>query len=377
MTTRPAAGALRAGLEHSRGGVRRGLDRVRTRWRFIAQAAVASGVAWELASLFQERPFFAPIAAVIALGAASGQHLRRAVELSFGVTVGILIADLILLAVPAGGITIGAAVGLSVTAALLFGAGQILVTQAAVSAALLATLGIPPGESSFSRSLSALVGVAIALVVGPIFLRRDPLGEVGRCAEALLDRLADALDRVAGGIATGDPDVAREALEHARSSEAELEAFHDALAAAEESMRLSPPRRRDLPRLAVYDEGVGQVELAVRNTRVLARGAETAAARGVPGDPDLVDAVRLLARAVRALGDDLREPSEAAESRRLAREAAAEATAVLDRRSDLAANVIVGSIRSTAADILRGSGMDTDEMRAALGPYPGGEQAVT
>ncbi len=84
-------------------------------------------------------------------------------------------------------------------------------------------------------------------------------------------------------------------------------------------------------------------------------------------------AVRLLARAVRALADDLREPSQDAESRRLAREAAAEATAVLDRRSDLAANVIVGSIRSTAADILRSSGMDTKEMRAALGPYPGAE----
>src|SRR4051812_49721887 len=90
MTTRPAArlvnadGFLRTRLEHGRGGPRRGLDRVRSRLLLIAQTSLAAGLAWELAKLVQPRPYFAPVAAVIALSATAGQHLPRAGGLAFG-----------------------------------------------------------------------------------------------------------------------------------------------------------------------------------------------------------------------------------------------------------------------------------------------------
>jgi len=363
---------LESTLESSRNGPRRGLDRLRTRWLFVVQITVAATLSWEVASLVLDRPYFAPVAAVIALSAAAGQQLLRAIELSLGVALGILVGDLLLSVIGRSGVTVGLVVGLTVAAALLFNAGQIFVNQAGVSAALLATLG-PQGQSTFSRFFAALFGVGIALVVGPIFVRRDPMRTVGRTADAVLAKLADVLDEVAVALAEGSQARARAALEHGRTVEGELDAFEDAVAAADEALRLSPPRRRDLPRLEVYADAHEQVDYAVRNVRVLARAAETAAARGIPSDPELCDAVRLLGQAVRALGQDLREPSEDSESRRLAREAATEATAVLDHRSDLASNVIVGQVRSTAADLLRSSGMDTREMRVALGPYPGGE----
>ena len=363
---------LRDRLEHTRGGPRRGVDRVRARLVLIAQTAIAAGVAWELALLVQPRPYFAPIAAVIALSASAGQHLKRAVELSFGVAVGILVADLLLSLVGTSGLTVAAVVALAMSAALLFGASVILVNQAAVSAVLLATLGTQ-GSTSFTRFFSALIGCGVAVLVGPVFTRRDPMRLVGREAEKVLDRLAQSLDEIADALENGDPDRAHHALETARSADGEIDAYQDALAAADEALRLRPPQRRDLPRLAVYGEALEQVDFAIRNTRVLARGAETAVVRGVPAEPELVAAIRLLARAVRALGDDLEEPTEDSEARRLAREAASEATAVLDRRSDLSANLMVAQIRSTAADILRSSGMDTREMRAALGPYPGAD----
>jgi uncharacterized membrane protein YgaE (UPF0421/DUF939 family) len=367
------AETLRHRLEHTRGGPRRGVDRVRTRLPLIAQTAAAAGISWELALLVQPRPYFAPIAAVIALSASAGQHLRRAVELAFGVAVGILVADLLLSLVGTSGLTVAVVVAGSMAAALLFGAGQILVNQAAVSAVLLATLGTPAGSSSFTRFFSALIGASVAVLVGPVFTRRDPLRHVGREAEKVLDRLADVLDKVADALAAGDPDEAHAALEAARATDGEIDAYEDALAAADEALRLRPPQRRELPKLGVYSDALQQVDFAIRNTRVLARAAETAAVRGVPAEPELVAAVRLLARAVRALGQDLEAPSEDSEARRLAREAAQEATAVLDRRSDLAANLIVAQIRSTAADILRSAGMDTSEMHAALGPYPGAD----
>jgi uncharacterized membrane protein YgaE (UPF0421/DUF939 family) len=366
--------SLRTRIADTRGGPRRGADRVRSRLPAIGQTALAAGAAWELATLVQPRPYFAPIAAVISLGVATGQHLRRAVELTFGVAVGILVADVLVGLAGRSGLTIVAVVALAMAAALLFGAGQILVNQAAVSGVLLATLGTPAGSTSFTRFFSALIGGGVAVLVGPVLFARDPLRTVSREAERVLERLAEALEAIADALRDGDPDEARGALDMARS--AEVENYEDAVLAARESLRLTPPRRRDLPRLAVYDDAIEQVGDAIRNVRVLARATETAAVRGVPGEPELVDAVRKLATAVRALGEHLQDPAADAGARRLARQAALDATAVLDRRSDLAANVIVGQIRATAGDLLRGSGLDTQEMRVALGPYPGADPAM-
>lgn len=364
---------LRTRLQATRGAPQRGVDRIRTRLPAIAQTAVAAGVAYALARLVLPNPYFAPIAAVISLGMAQGKHLRRAVELTFGVALGIGIADAIFSVLGRNGLMVAVIVAAAMAGALLFGAGQLLVNQAAVSAVLLATLGNQPGAGTFDRFFAALIGGAVAVVVGPVLFARDPMRQIGRAAERLLDRLADVIAAVADGLQSGDADRAREALDLARSTDAEFDAYEDVLSAAREALRLSPPRRRDLPRAQVYAEAAEQVDYAVRNTRVLARTAQTAVARGVPSDPDLIRAVRLLGDAVRALASDLRDPAEDSDARRLARQAAREATAVLDRRQDLSANVLVSTVRSTAADLLRGSGMDTQELHVALGPYPGAD----
>src|SRR3954471_12117791 len=111
---------VRRRLAETRIGLRRGLQRVRSRAWPIGQTALAAGLAWELATLVQPRPYFAPIAAVIALGVTTGQHLRRAVELAFGVAVGILVADVLIGLTGRGGLTVFAVVALGMAAALLF-----------------------------------------------------------------------------------------------------------------------------------------------------------------------------------------------------------------------------------------------------------------
>jgi uncharacterized protein YbjT (DUF2867 family) len=78
-----------------------------------------------------------------------------------------------------------------------------------------------------------------------------------------------------------------------------------------------------------------------------------------------------LSRAVGALAEYREEPDVSPQTtRRLALEAARDANALLEERNDLAIAALVGQIRSTAMDILRGPGMDHQEAHAAL------EQAV-
>ena len=73
------------------------LRRLRSKSWQIAQCAAAAGVAWFVAAALvgHETPFFAPIAAVVSLGTSYGQRLRRVAEVTLGVAIGVLVADLL------------------------------------------------------------------------------------------------------------------------------------------------------------------------------------------------------------------------------------------------------------------------------------------
>jgi hypothetical protein len=108
------------------------------------------------------------------------------------------------------------------------------------------------------------------------------------------------------------------------------------------------------------------MDYAVRNTRVLARRALNAIRRDRKAPPELADAVALLGDAVLELGNQLEHPEADTAARRLALEAAVKATSCLHDSPGLSMSVIIGQVRSTAIDLLRGSGMTGEEARAAL-----------
>ena len=64
----------------------------------LGQAAAAAGISWELALQLPNhgQPFFAPIAAVIALGAERGTRGRQAIRMMTGVSLGILVGAVVL-----------------------------------------------------------------------------------------------------------------------------------------------------------------------------------------------------------------------------------------------------------------------------------------
>src|SRR5690242_6449858 len=78
------------------------------RWRAkswqIGQCAIAAGIAWLVAAdlLGHQTPFFAPVAAVVALGTSYGQRLRRVAEVTVGVAVGVALGDLLVAALGSG-----------------------------------------------------------------------------------------------------------------------------------------------------------------------------------------------------------------------------------------------------------------------------------
>jgi len=342
--------------------------RLRDTARTLVQVAAAVGLAWFAARQLpgHEAPFFAPIAAILTLGLSAGQRLRRAAEVVVGVALGIAVADLLVLAIGTGALQLALVVGLAMAVAVALTGSPLLVTQAAVSAVLVVTLQPPQDGVSFERSVDALVGGGIALVLGLLVLPADPLALVRRQARPVLSEMAAVLDDVAAALVSLDPREAEAALARARGLDERADAFAAALADARELSVAGWRGRRARGALDLFAGAVGQVGLAVRNVRVLARGALRAVELGDRVPPDLAAAVRDLAAAVRALHRALDGEAPVQDARQPAADAARRATAVLEQTGNLSVSVLVGQVRSTAVDVLRGTGLSRDEAQALV-----------
>jgi hypothetical protein len=334
----------------------------------VVQTAVAATLAWSAAVLVlgHERPFVAAIAAVISIGAVAGQTFRRAVEWILGVAVGLAVADLIMLAIGTGPIQTGVMVGLAMSVALLIRGGIMFWTEAGVSALLVAGLDPTTYGVSPDRFLEALVGGGAALAISATF-PTNPSTRAREAARPVLEDLATALRDVAAALIGGDMELAEQALSDARRMDVLVARLREELDGGYEIARLSPPRRRHLGHLGYYAVAADQLDLAVRNTRVLARAAVTLVHERGAAPGELAEAILGLALAVEALAGYLERPDQALDdARQFALGAAGEATSVLQRTNDLETSALVAQIRSTAIDLLQAAGMESSEALEAL-----------
>jgi uncharacterized membrane protein YgaE (UPF0421/DUF939 family) len=358
---------LEHAAEASRAGLRTRQQRIVAAARPILHTSVAAAGSWLVATevLGHPTPFFAPISAVVTLGLTVGQRRRRAVELAIGVAVGILVADALVHVLGTGTWQICVITGLAMTGATLVGGGPLLASQAGASAVLVATLQTPTGGFDFDRFLDALTGGVVALVVSSLLLPVDPLRLVRASAAPLLQRLEQALDRIATALETREPDMADEALVEVARVDVAHDALLDALDSAGEAARLSPRRRRTLSGLDRYAVAAGELRFAVENLRALARGVVRALNLDDSVPEGAARAVRELARCAKHLGRYL-EGGDAEPAREAAVRAAALANSVLEATGNLSAVHIVGQIRLAAVDLLRATGMERDRAQAAV-----------
>jgi uncharacterized membrane protein YgaE (UPF0421/DUF939 family) len=330
--------------------------RLRGRVWPILQTAIAAVAAWYLAKLLltESRPVFAPIAAVICIGATYGERRQRALELIGGVVLGIGVADLLLHLIGTGMWQLGLLVVLAMGVAVVLGGGPILVTEAAVSAILLVLVeptgsGVLPG-----RIIEALIGGGVALAISALAFPQDPVLLVGRSVQTIFGELGAALDRVAEALEQRDPAQAEAALAAVRELDAGIRRFEHALGVAHETARWSPGRRSARPELVRYSRSARHIDYAVRNARVLARHVARYLRSGGEAPEELAVAVRDLTAATWALAAALDEAGRGnAEVRRLAARAASRATASFEGARELGLAEIVAQVRSMAIDLMR------------------------
>jgi uncharacterized membrane protein YgaE (UPF0421/DUF939 family) len=351
------------------------LVRLRTRAWQIGQCAVAAAVAWLGATtlLDHPRPFLAPVAAIVALGVSYGQRLRRVAEVMVGVAVGVFVADLFIAWVGTGLWQIVVIVAVSMTVAVLLGAGNLMVTQAAVQSVTVAIL-LPAPEAGFNRWLDALVGGAVALLAAAV-VPQAPLRRPREQAARIVRDLGRLLRATAGSVAGADADEALATLQRARGTEVALGDLRTAAREGLDVVRSSPFRRRHRGAVRKMAELVVPLDRAIRNTRVLARRSVTAVRAGEAIPPAYLALVERVAEATDVIADEL----AAGRLPRAAREPltdVAQLTATQPLPDGLSAAVVLAQVRSIVVDLLQLTGLTSEEALELMpGPPGSGEGA--
>ena len=354
--------------DRGRVSVRARLDRVSAkRWQ-ILQCAAAAGVAWLIAAdlLGHERPFFAPVAAVVSLGTSYGQRLRRVAEVTTGVALGVLLADLLAILIGSGWWQLTLVVALAMTSALLITSGQMFVTQAAVQSIIISAL-VPAPADALVRWSDAVIGGCVALVAATLV----PAAALRRPREraAIVVRKISALLRAAGEVMVdGVAERGLELLADARATDTLIRELQDA---ADEGMAVvssSPFRVRHRPDIRRMAELVEPLDRALRSTRVLVRHTAVAAYhhRPVPKSYSLL--ALDLADATDMVADELAADRMAVAARD-ALILVGEASGLVERSDEMTAEVVLGQLRSVIVDLLLLTGMTQIESTEAL-PAP-------
>ncbi|HKT00177.1 MAG TPA: FUSC family protein, partial [Rugosimonospora sp.] len=271
-------------------------------WRRLAGAAwpllhcaAAATLAWAIAHHFihHHRPFFAPIAAMVALNAALGERGMNAALLLLGVVIGILTGEAALAVLGSGTVSLGLATFTAMAIAVALGGARIAIAEAASGAIL--TVALANGEVGTERLEDAVIGAGVALVFSQLLFAPEPVGLVRRAEAAALAEMAAGV-RLTADMLGGSGDLPGvQALTRLRDLRDHLSELSRTRRASTRVVRRSAIWRTRMAPVVRENEYAGHLDLLGGSCLVLAR---TALAVGPPRRHDLAPSVRQLAEAL-------------------------------------------------------------------------------
>lgn len=336
----------------------------------LLQATAAATLAWVIAVRVGEHddPFFAPIAAAIALNASRGERGTTAVRLLTGVVVGIVVGEVTVAALGGGVGSLAMALFVAVVTAHFLGGNRLILNQAAASAIL--TVAVADGEAGLDRLLDALIGAGVALLFTQVLFSPEPVALVRRAEARALAGMASGLELTASALERDDDDRVDQATTRLRGVRDELAELGRLRRASTRIVRHSLIWRTRMAPVVHENENAGHLDLLGGSCVLLAR---TSSEAGLPERRVLASCMRDLSGALADLAADPgdRPTRQGAVdralgvARRLARGGAlADAPAAL-----LAVHMVIG-------DLMVFAGVDEDEARAAIEAGTGELRAV-
>lgn len=347
---------------------RTGRDSYRRLQKYLivaVQAGLAAALAWVIAHhlLGNAEPTFAPAAAVAVIAAGYGGRARRTIELIVGVLVGITAGDLLINLVGTGPWQTGVIVFLAVTAAVLVRRSAALMTQAGGTAVLVATLTPTSPDLELPRTVNALIGGAVGLLVVLVLAPINPVRTLRRVAGHALDVFAHELTATAEALARGDPRAAEWALGRLRDARPELDRLDEVVGAAAEVVRFSPVWWWRRQTFDAYRRGVTHLHRSFGTGRALVRRVGTALREREPVPPDLPVAVERFGAAVRMLHREFLAEREPVDARERVLGAVRHAGDACRQEIGFSGTIVVAQLRTAANDLLRATGVPRKQAR--------------
>ncbi|TPW75529.1 FUSC family protein [Schumannella soli] len=334
-------------------------------------AAVTAAYAIAHFAIGHATPLLSVTFTLSALGLARDARPRLLVETIIGMLIGIALSDLLLLIAGRGLWQLVVVLTVTLFVARAASPSPGFAIAAAIQSALVMLLPAPVG-GPFTRTLDALIGAAMALLVTAL-VPRDPRGAARREGRSLFAVLSESSGSVASALADGDTAAAALALTRLRRTQPMVDAWAGSLESAIAVARIAPLLRRHLPELRRQQIAHRTADLAARHLRVIARRTEYLSRDGI-ARPELAELVAEVQQALDALGRALDTRAGAAtadadprETRaRLERLAARLDPATVSTNATAAEATIVILLRPLVVDLLAGSGAAADDARALL-----------
>ncbi len=345
-----------------RGVADRSLQRVTADAWLLLQGTAAATAAWLIAknALGHAEPFFAPIAALVALNTPLGDRGRNALRLLQGVVIGIAVGELTLLSLGGGYGSLAVSILAATVVARALGGARIAVAQAAVSVILV--VGLADADAGIQRLVDAFVGAGVALVFSQFLFSPEPVRLLRRAEMAALTRMADGLALTALALEDDNDDLAESAIDELRLLRDDLSELGRVRRASTRVARRSLIWRSRLDPVVQEKENAGHLDLLGSSCVVVAR---TAATLRSAERAELAAYVRELVRALRQLagGLDDRAVRQHAADRGLA--VAGEVATVGERPGSAFLAALMG-VSMVATDLMVFAGVEPEAAVAAV-----------
>jgi hypothetical protein len=246
----------------------------------LLQGSAAATTAWLIAThvVRHHQPFFAPIAAVVALNTTIGERGTNALRLLLGVVIGITIGELTIAVLGGGYGRMALAMFVAMMIARRLDGGRIVIAQAAAGSIL--TVAVANGEAGTNRLADALVGGGVALLFSQILFTPEPVGLVRHASATALRQMAQALALGSRALDRNDERLTEEAFDSLRDLRERLGELDRMIRAADRVVRHSLYWRSRAEPVACATESARRLELLGGSLIMFVRSALATDAAG-------------------------------------------------------------------------------------------------
>lgn len=355
-----------------------GMTRVREGF-FQSLQIVFSGIgAYAFAQyvLGHHEPIFAATAAIVSLGYVRGStHSRRMLEVTLGVTLGIFIGDLLMLALGRGLWQATLVLFISIQIARFLDNGIIFTIQMGLQSCLV-VLMVPTVDGVFSRSLDSIVGGIFAFLL-MFFFPKDPRVTPRANIQKLTEAFALSLQTSAESMRNYSRKEAQKALAQSRELQPLYEVARGDIVTAKGMAKLSMLGKRHRVELEEYEDILAGLDLAIRNTRVLNRRMASTINHVQISSVAIEEIAEVLIHISRAVADlggavEAGSPKDRKELRRRLRRRLTSVGSTLEPHmmgvQTLEAESLVLMMRPLVTDLLEATGLDHQSAAKLLVP---------